>query len=103
MKVEVKLLGALGDIADEAGAAPIDITLPDNATANDLVARLAERFGGPFGDPGAGVDTIECGFPSRIQLFVNGEYSPNNERRLAQPGAETASVQVVITKPITGG
>jgi hypothetical protein len=106
MKVTVKLLGALGDLADTAEIAPIDFTLPDAATATDLVARLAQRFGGPFGesfDESANTTASQSGCPSRIQLFVNGEFSPKRDRPLAVSGAESATVQVVIMKTITGG
>jgi len=103
MRVTVKLLGALGDLVDTAEKIPVDFTLPDEATATDLISRLAEYFGGPFGEPVTDAHGIESKFPSRIQLFVDGVYSPKCDRRLAAPGTESTTVQVVIMKPITGG
>jgi len=103
MKVAVKLLGVLGDLADKLAGGTIEITLPDTATATDLVNSLAERLGGPFGESTGPAAAVKRASATRLQLFVNGEYSPRHDRRLAPPGMKSANVQVVITKPITGG
>ena len=104
MKVTVKLLGALGDLAGEDAMVPHVFTVPPEATARDLIVRLAERFGGPFDDPTGQDDKgAPAELPSRVHVFVNGELARKSDRPLAAPDTQSASVQVLIMKPVTGG
>lgn len=90
MKVTVKLLGILGDLAKTVGQKPIDFTLPQGATAADLLTQLSDRFGKPFGD-------------LKPKVFVNGEFISETTQPLAVSGSDSTSVQVLITNPISGG
>lgn len=90
MKVTVKLLGILGDLAKTAGKGPIELTLPPGATAADLLSQLSDRFGKPFGD-------------LKPKVFVNGEFIPETTLPLAVSGSNSTSIQVLITNPISGG
>jgi hypothetical protein len=94
--VTVKLTGAL---RGRAAHGPIALSLPDGATAGDLLERLAERVGAPL--PGAAEGSPNL--PSGLRLFVGGELVVRRDRPLAGAGGHRREVVVVVTTPIAGG
>lgn len=84
----VKLIGAVGRAGSRPGAAGLELSLPDGATAGDLLDRLADRFGEPFRAAGA-------------RVFVEGQLARSAEQPLA--GAESRKVIVMLVSPMQGG
>jgi hypothetical protein len=76
----------------------VELSLPEGATAGDLLARLAERFGPHFGGAVSG----DARIPREVRMFVGGDIVASREERLAAPGG-LAPVTVVLVSPIAGG
>jgi hypothetical protein len=97
--VTVKLQGGT-----RAGAAapegPIELSLPEAATAGELLRALADRFADPLRSallpPGDGL-------PTRLRLFIDGQMAGSRDQRIAGGGARRARVVVVLDSPVSGG
>jgi len=102
MNVRVKLLGPLRQ-APRRGERPphgvLDLTLPDGATLEDLLDRLAARFGAPFDDS----LREDAELPPSVRVFVDGQLVVERHRPLARPGESSQKVIVDLMVPITGG
>ncbi len=96
----VKLSGALGQAGARPGKGPFDFSLPDGATTGDLLVRLADRFGEPFCDEPEGPSAK---LPGSVRMFVAGQLVQTREQPLAQRGAESQKVIVMLISPMTGG
>jgi molybdopterin converting factor small subunit len=96
MRVTVRVHGALRSAALGSGVA---LSLPESATAGDVLARLADRFGAPFSSVAASRDAR---LPREIRLSVGGELvALRDEPLAAHDPAEP--VTVVVLSPISGG
>jgi hypothetical protein len=97
VEVAVQLHGSL------RGAAPasrrLALSLPEAATAGDLLAQLGARLGAPFASAAASSDPR---LPREIRLFVGGELLVSRAQRLAANGG-AAPVTVVLLTPVSGG
>jgi hypothetical protein len=96
MLVTVRVQGALRSAALEGGFA---LSLPESATAGDLLARLADRFGAPFSSVASARDPR---LPRQIRLFVGGDLVATRDEPLAAHDPP-APVTVVLLSPISGG
>jgi hypothetical protein len=97
--VTVKLRGATraGSAAPDA---PIGLSLPDTATAGDLLSELAQRFAEPLRSallPAGG------GLPTRLRLFIDGQMAERRDQPIAGNGAGRTRVVVVLASPVSGG
>jgi hypothetical protein len=99
MDVTVKLHGPLRHAPGGARREPIALTLPEGATAGDLIDRLSERIGERLGGAGGASRAL----PSSLRVFVAGELVANRDRPLAARGGACGEVVVVVTTPISGG
>lgn len=96
MEVSVQVHGLLrGALATRA----LDLSLPERATAGDLIAQLGARLGAPFATVAASPDPR---LPREIRLFIGGELLVSRAQRLARGGA-AAPVNVVLLTPVAGG
>jgi len=95
MLVTVRIHGALRSAALGSGVA---LSLPESATAGDVLARLADRFGGPFA---SAVESRDARLPREIRVFVGGELVASRDAPLAAHDA--APVTVVLLSPVSGG
>jgi hypothetical protein len=100
MTVTVTLQGALGGLGADRRPGPIDLALPDGATAGDLLRPLAERFGGALREA---LDAGGEKLPPSVRMFVNGELTVRRDQPLATPDASSQEVLVVLMAPISGG
>jgi hypothetical protein len=100
MNVTVKLQGALGRIEARRSREPVEFAMQDGATAGDLLARLAERFGRPFDATATGA---RAWLPRGVRMFVEGQMTRERDQPLAAPGAESQKVIVILVTPIMGG
>lgn len=97
MQVAVQLHGALRGAAGVARN--LDLSLPERATAGDLLALLRERLGAAFAPaPSSGDPRM----PREIRVFVGGHLVASRDQPLAAEGA-AAPVTVVLLSPIAGG
>ena len=88
-----------GPVRWAAAGSDVALSLPEGATAGDLLARLADRFGAPFASAVASQDPR---LPRQIRLFVGSEMVVSREERLARRGG-SAPLTVVVMSPIAGG
>jgi molybdopterin converting factor small subunit len=96
MEVSVQVHGSLrGALATRAH----DLSLPESATAGDLIAQLGARLGAPFATAAASPDPR---LPREIRVFVGGELLVSRAQPLARSGA-AAPVNVVLLTPVAGG
>jgi hypothetical protein len=96
VEVSVQVHGSLrGAFATRALA----LSLPESATAGDLVAQLGARLGAPFAAAAASPDPR---LPREIRLFVGGELLVSRAQPLARGGA-APPVNVVLLTPAAGG
>jgi hypothetical protein len=97
--VTVKLRGGTrsGSAAPEG---PIEFSLPDAATAGELLRVLAERFAEPLRSallpPGDGL-------PTRIRLFIDGQMAERRDQPIVGEGDRQTRVVVVLASPVAGG
>jgi len=96
MEVTVRVHGALRSAAQ---GREVDLSLPESATAGDLFACLADRFGAPFASVGTSRDVR---LPREIRLFVGGDLVASRDERLAAHDP-SAPVTVVLLTPVAGG
>jgi molybdopterin converting factor small subunit len=96
VEVAVQVHGTLRDASLPRALA---LSLPETATAGDLLAQLGSRFGAPFAGAAAARDPR---LPREIRLFVGGDLVLSREQRLAAYGA-AAPVTVVLLTPVSGG
>jgi hypothetical protein len=75
------------------------LSLPESATAGELLADLGERFGAPFAGAATSPDPR---LPPEIRLFVGGDLVVSREQRLSAHG-DAAPVTVVLLSPVSGG
>jgi hypothetical protein len=96
VEVTVRVHGAL-----RAAALGFDLTLslPEHASARDLFAELAARFGAPFSRVAASPDAR---LPRDVRLFVGSELVALRDAPLAA-GEGAAPVTVVLLTPVSGG
>jgi molybdopterin converting factor small subunit len=95
MLVTVRVHGAVRSAAPGSAVA---LSLPEGATAGDVLARLADRFGGPFASAAASRDAR---LPREIRVFVGGELVASRDEPLA--ARDAAPVTVVLLSPVSGG
>lgn len=100
MRVQIKLRGVLSRAAGPGPADTFDLLVPEKTTAGDLLATLAERWGGPFGQALASSDRR---LPRHIRMFADGEMLTHREQALTRPGAPVRGVTVVLLTPMMGG
>jgi hypothetical protein len=78
------------------GARRFSLELPDDATAGDLIGRLAEA-----GLPLAEIASArEARLPRQLRVFAGGALVAHRDQRLA---AGASDVTVVLLTPIAGG
>ena len=87
-----------GTLRSAASGRDVELSLPECATAGDLLARLAERFGPPFAAAASGDPRL----PREVRMFVGGDIVASREERLAARGG-LRPVTVVLVSPIAGG
>jgi molybdopterin converting factor small subunit len=95
LEVAVRVHGAL---RSAAAGGELALSLPEDATAGDLLARLADRFGPPFAAAAASPDPR---LPRQIRIFVGSEMVVSREQRLAPQGG--VPLTVVVMSPVAGG
>jgi len=78
------------------GATHLALELPDDATAGDLIGRLAD-LGLPLGELAS---APEPRFPRQLRVFAGGSLVARRDHRLA---AGASDVTVVLLTPIAGG
>ena len=100
MQVTVKLEGAVGRLRGAKAGEPIDLFLPDDATAAHVLRELGGLFGGPFRSSGAGSDEA---LPASLRLFVDGEMCLRPGQMSLARGGPSTKVTVVIMSAIAGG
>jgi hypothetical protein len=93
VEVAVQVHGTLRDASLPRALA---LSLPETATAGDLLAQLGSRFGAPFAGAAAARDPR---LPREIRLFVGGDLVLSREQRLGTG----APVTVVLLTPVSGG
>lgn len=97
--VTVKLHGG-ARAGPAAPDGPIELSLPDAATAGELLSELAARVAEPIRSallpPGDGL-------PTRIRLFIDGQMAERRDQPIAVNGARQSRVVVVLTSPVSGG
>jgi hypothetical protein len=97
--VSVRLRGGARAVA-ATSEAPVEFSLPDAATAGELLCELAGRFAEPLRSallpPGDGL-------PTRLRLFIDGQMAERRDQPIAGEGAHRARVVVVLTSPVAGG
>jgi hypothetical protein len=97
--VTVKLQGSAraGPVAPDG---PIELSLPDAATAGELLCEVARRLDEPLRSallpPG---DRL----PTRLRMFIDGQMAERRDQPIARNGARQARVVVVLTSPVSGG
>jgi hypothetical protein len=97
MEVAVQVHGALRGAAGVARN--LAFSLPERATAGDLLALLREQLGAAFAAAPASGDPR---MPREIRLFVGGDLVVSRDQPLAA-GGSAAPVTVVLLSPIAGG
>ncbi len=126
MRVTVKLEGAVERLVGRSNGAkarePIDLSLPDDATAAHVLHELGDLFGEPFC---ASDSAAHKALPAGLRVFVDGELclrpaqtslardtSSPRKRALRDPLAQRSEpkergtatkVTVVVMSPISGG
>ena len=83
-----------------APAAPLDLSLPDTATAGELLGELADRFAEPLRS--ALIPTGD-GLPTRLCIFIDGQMAERHDQPIASAGRSQARVVVVLASPVSGG
>jgi hypothetical protein len=96
MQVAVQVHGALRGAA--GAARNLDLSLPDRATAGDLLALLQDRLGSSFAARASADPRLPCG----IRLFVGGNLVVSRDQPLVG-GGRVAPVTVVLLSPVAGG
>ena len=97
MEVTVQVHGALRGAA--GAARNLDLSLPDRATAGDLLALLGDRLGPAFA---AATTAGDPRLPREVRLFVGGRLVATRDQPLAAGGC-AAPVTVVLLSPVAGG
>jgi hypothetical protein len=97
MQVAVQVHGALRGAA--GAARNLDLSLPDRATAGDLLALLRDRLGPAFA---AAPTSADPRLPREVRLFVGGNLVVSRDQPLATQGS-AAPVTVVLLSPVAGG
>jgi hypothetical protein len=97
--VRVKLHGGAG-----AGLiAPrglIELSLPDTATAGELLSEVAGRLAEPLR---SALSPPGNGLPTRLRMFIDGQMAERCDQPIAPGGASESRVVVVLTSPVSGG
>lgn len=101
MDVTVELHGHLRQVksAGNGGGGPLQLSLPDGATAGDLLGRIADRLGARAAAALAKGPRL----PEQVRLFVDGQIAHSCDQPLAAAGQTPSSVTVVLLSPISGG
>ncbi|MDP6978468.1 MAG: hypothetical protein QF570_07690 [Myxococcota bacterium] len=99
MDVAVKIQGVL-DRSLAGCKNQFDLTLPNDATAGDLIGRLAEQPDAPLRDA---IDPGQTRFPRHIRMFSNGEMLSTLGQPLVRQDGLGVNVNIVILNPMMGG
>ncbi len=79
---------------------PLELTLPDGATAGHVLRELGRRYGKPFPDPDL---ENEAACHGTLRVFVDGELSLRPDQTVLRCSEDPLDVTVVITSPVAGG
>ena len=107
VKVIVKLQGMVDRVKGATPGRPIELSLPEAATAGEVLRALGELYGEPFPVPGSAVpgSRPDASLHGSLRVFVNGELSTRPDRT-PLPGdgdAASADVTIVIMSAVAGG
>jgi hypothetical protein len=99
VEVTVKLRG-VAQAASAVPEGPLELSMPDAATAGELLSELADRLPDPLRSALLPLgDTL----PTRLRLFIDGQMAGSRDQRLFGGGARRARVVVVLESPVSGG
>jgi hypothetical protein len=79
---------------------PIELSLPDRATAGELLSEVAGRLSEPLR---SALLPSGNGLPTRLRMFIDGQMAERRDQPIAPAGATQARVVVVLASPISGG
>ena len=110
MKVTVKLQGMVDRVKGAQSGCPIELSLPEDATAGQVLRALGELYGEPFPVPGSAVPGSAIpgsekadSLHGSLRVFVNGELSVRPDRTPLSGDAASANVTIVIMSAVAGG
>ena len=101
MQVAVKLLGFYGfpDVEKDLVDGVVELSLPDEATVEDLLRHLADKYGPVFTQGmGGGVRGL-----ARVSVFLDNETLDDWQARLASKLRPHAEISVAFLRPLRGG
>ena len=78
----------------------IELSLPDAATAGELLSEVAGRLAEPLR---SALSPPGDGLPTRLRMFIDGQMAERRDQPIAPGGASQARVVVVLTSPVSGG
>lgn len=88
-------LKPIGDLRDYFGREPLEMELPDNATAKDLLTIIGERLGRNL--PAYLWDSQQCAFRGAVYLVVDNKVLQNLHSPLHD------GIEIVLLKALSGG
>ena len=101
MRLTVKLLGFHGfpEVEKDLVDGVVQLVLPDDATLNDLLRQLAEKYGPIFmqGMLGSGRGL------SRVSVFIDHEMLEDPQAPLADKMRLRSVISVSLLRPLRGG
>jgi len=100
VKVSVKLQGMVDRVKGAEPGCSIELSLPEGATAGEVLRQLGELYGEPF--PVAGSDS-DGSLHGSLRVFVGGELSARPDRTPLQSDASPTDVTIVIMSAVAGG
>ena len=105
VKVTVKLQGMVDRVKGAEPGCPIELSVPDEATAGQVLRALGELYGEPFPVPGSAVPgtNSDGSLHGSLRVFVNGELSVRPDRTPLSGDAAPADVTIVIMSAVAGG
>ena len=101
MRVAVKLIGfqAFPDVQKDLVDGAVQLALPEDATAEDLLRHLAEQYGAVFAAGKRG----GAGGLTRISVFIDNEMVEDPQTLLASKLRPQSEIAVSLLRPLRGG
>lgn len=101
MRVAIKLIGfqAFPEVQKDLVDGTVPLALPEEATAEDLLRHLAERYGAVF----AAGKLRGAGGLTRISVFVDNQMIEDPHAPLASQLRPQSEITVSLLRPLRGG
>lgn len=97
MEARVRLTGMVRHLVNESECRA---SLADDATIEDLVGALVERYGAKFGEQ---LFRTNGELNGSVRIFVDNKSVTSLKQRLGAGNGATAEVSIVVLSPVSGG